>query len=116
MDLFFWKEEEANATLRLEYRLLHQALLVQPGLHAQGVQSLRCCVYGRAGGRYGKARALARRLHLLRKLPVLAQRGLAHARHGQQTLLPLPLKEQALLRAVAEMALVINPASGHAPA
>jgi hypothetical protein len=44
----------------------------------------------------------------------LRQRGLAHALHGQQAFLPLALKKQALLRAVAQVALVVLPAPGHA--
>ena len=45
----------------------------------------------------------------VREQPVLAQRGRAHALHRQQALLPMSLEKQALLRAVAEMALVIDP-------
>ena len=39
-----------------------------------------------------------------------------HALHGQQAVLPGALEEQALLRAVAEVALVVLPAARHAPA
>ena len=57
----------------------------------------------RAGHRGGKA-------------PVLRQRGAAHALQRQQTVLPLAVQEQALLRAVAQGAFVVLPAPGHAPA
>ncbi|MNV42721.1 hypothetical protein D3C71_1344060 [compost metagenome] len=36
--------------------------------------------------------------------------------HGQQAFLPLAVKKQALLRAVAQMALVVLPAASHAAA
>ena len=64
--------------------------------------------------RWQGKRCLRRELaHLLGKLAVLRQGGRAHAVHGQQAFVPVALKEQALLRAVAQMALVVTPAPGH---
>ena len=62
------------------------------------------------------ARRPLRRAHRLGKAAVLRQRGRAHALHGQQAVLPLAVEEQALLRAVAQVALVVHPAPGHTAA
>ena len=59
---------------------------------------------------------LPRRAHRLRKTAVLRQRGRAHALYRQQPVLPLAVEEQALLRAVAQVAFVVHPAPGHAAA
>ena len=77
-------------------------------------QRLLCCPQRERG--HGKARGLGLGFYRPRKAAVLGQRGVAHALHGQQAVLPFALEEQALLRAVAQVALVILPAPGHAAA
>lgn len=59
---------------------------------------------------------MLQRVDALRELAVLRMRLGAHAVHGQQAFLPFAAEEQPLLRAVAEVALVVFPAARHAPA
>ena len=56
------------------------------------------------------------RVDALREAAVLRLRAGVHAMHRQQAVLPLAVEEQPLLRAVAQRALVVFPAAGHAPA
>src|SRR5213076_60154 len=60
-------------------------------------------------------RLLARLLHELRETLVLRDRGRPDALHRQQPFLPLAVEEQPLLRAVAQVTLVIAPAPRDAP-
>ena len=96
-----------------------QALLLQPRFKSHSIQRLmggrQACFCIQSGKlRHGEAGSAAGSAHGLRKAAVLLQRGFAHALHGQQAFLPLALKVQALLRAVAQVAFVVLPAPGHA--
>ena len=91
-----------------------EALGAQPGVGGEGVQ---CGMVGgerSQGRRDAEAAGPLQRRHARGEAVVLRQRGLAHTVHGQQAILPGALKEQALLRAVHQVALVIAPAPGHA--
>ena len=102
-----------------EQTLVIEALLRQPL-----VETL-CIEHGMRGrqtrfalpdtdGRHGKGRRLSRCLDLLFKQRILLQRALAHALHRQQSFVPAALPVQTLLRAMAEIALVIAPAASEA--
>jgi hypothetical protein len=64
-------------------------------------------------GGNGEHGLLLRKRHRLGKAPVLRQRPGRHAVHWQQSLVPLSIHVEPLLRAVAQVPLVVNPASRH---
>ena len=96
-----------------------QLMLGQPGGKADGIQSL----VGRrqallepptAHDRHAEALLSHGLCHQLRKALVLGQRAVGHIVHRQQAFDPFALKEQALLRAEAQVFVFVLPAAGHA--
>ena len=90
-------------------RVIHR---IEPGRHGVTVDALDV-VSGRRERWHGKACGPGLTLHGLCKAAVLRQRGVAHTVHGQQAFLPLAVKKQPLLRAVAQVAFVVLPAPRH---
>ena len=93
-----------------------EALLAQPCTEKHGV--LRQLHLGQRLIGHGNrvTRFTARLGHQRGEAAVLRQRGRAHAFHRQQAVLPVAVEEQALLRAVAQVQLVVLPAAGQAAA
>ena len=96
---------QVPAQLRVE-----QSLAIEPGRERHPVElALRGGRHRGDGDR--EAGELARPLDEQRELPILAQRAGVHALQRQQPFLPLAVEVEPLLRAVAQVALVVNPAA-----
>ena len=96
-----------------------QLMLGQPGGKSDGIQRLvGCCqtLLGQPAAHHWHGKALLSHgcCHQLRKALVLGEGAVRHIVHGQQAFNPFALKEQALLRAEAQVFVLVLPAAGQA--
>jgi hypothetical protein len=91
-----------------------EAFAVEPADEREGIERQQLGRDRELERGNGEMRRVLQRVDALREFAVLRQRVFAHAVHGQQAVLPFAVKEQALLRAVAKVALVVLPAARHA--
>jgi hypothetical protein len=91
-----------------------QALGAQPSIKGNSIQLNLVKRQRPFGHGNGVSRCPLYPLHGLGKQAVLGQGAGTHPVHRQQTSLPLVLKVQALLRAVAQVAFIVGPAARHA--
>ena len=92
-----------------------EAFGVEPLVEAHGVERERDRCDRRAQRGDREAGGVLQLVDALRKAAVLRQRPGADALYRQQAVVPFTLEEEPLLRAVAQVALGVFPAAGHAP-